>query len=272
MRTIGTTTMIAGSALTASAATGTAATETPPLLSLCLSSAPLVRPADLWASWSLAPEIVLPLLAFVAWRIRTARRPLPALIALALLAIALVSPLCRLSAVLASAHMVQHALLVTLAPMALALAAPRPLPRRGPLPLVTAAYGAAIWFWHVPAAYEAALADPVIHLVMVGSLLALSEAFWRRVLHAREGAGGTATLALLATMIHTGLLGAVLTFAGAPWYGTMAQGALAWGLDPLADQQLAGLIMWVPMAAIYLGAALVLVGRLLVPSPRGTPG
>ena len=68
---------------------------------------------------------------------------------------------------------------------------------------------------------------------------------------------------LLATFVHTGLLGALLSFSPAPWYAIMAPGAIAYGFSPLADQQLAGLIMWVPMGAIYLVAALALAGKAL---------
>ena len=72
-----------------------------------------------------------------------------------------------------------------------------------------------------------------------------------------------------ATFMHTGLLGALLSFAGAPWYPLYELRPQAFGLTPLADQQLAGVIMWVPMSAIYLAAGLAVMARLLEePGPR----
>jgi cytochrome c oxidase assembly factor CtaG len=237
------------------------------VLSLCLSGPP--PPAS---RWSLAPVTVGPLVV-AAWayglrvnaRIRcgdpgawTQAASLAA--GIAALAIAFLSPLCRLSASLASAHMVQHALLVTVAPLLLVLgiAAVRK-GRSSNLALVTSLYGAAIWLWHLPPWYQAALQSAPVHLLMYVSLLLASLLFWTGIVAAaREGASraGAAALALLVTLIHTGMLGALLTFSPRIWYPLLATTAPAWGLSALEDQQLAGLIMWVPMGAIYLVAVL----------------
>src|SRR5690606_23249383 len=72
-----------------------------------------------------------------------------------------------------------------------------------------------------------------------------------------------AVAALLATMVQMGLLGALITFAGQPLFAPHLTTTAAWGLTPLADQQLAGLIMWAPAAGVYLLSALVLLGRWL---------
>ena len=64
-------------------------------------------------------------------------------------------------------------------------------------------------------------------------------------------------------MLHTAMLGALLTVAATPWYGGYAETSLALGWDPLEDQQLGGLLMWVPGGAAYLIAALVVAARLL---------
>jgi cytochrome c oxidase assembly factor CtaG len=125
------------------------------------------------------------------------------------------------------------------------------------------AYGAAIWIWHITWFYEAALASASIHLVFVASLLFVSFWFWREVISAPAGALGTTGFVLLATLIHTGMLGALLTFSRQVWYPAMTPGALLWGLEPLEDQQLAGLIMWIPMGAIYLIAGLLVVSAHL---------
>jgi putative membrane protein len=97
------------------------------------------------------------------------------------------------------------------------------------------------------------------------SLLVSAFLFWRAVL--QSGVSGSVA-ALLATMVQMGLLGALITFAGAPLYAPHWLTTTAWGLTPLEDQQLAGLIMWVPAAAVYLAAALMLLGGWLARENR----
>jgi cytochrome c oxidase assembly factor CtaG len=265
------------------------------LFSLCLASVP-ATPERIWYSWSLAPETFGPLLLaaflYAATLIRgrkffssngTAIEAGSFAIGLALLVVGLVSPLCRMAATVAWAHMVQHLLLVALAPLFLVLGA-RPLRdalrkaiqgnlpgaarwRVGLHPTVAAAlYGIGIWFWHIPALYQASLLSTAGHLLMYGSLLLTAWLFWAGMfglVRTRGQSPAMAVVILLITIIHTGLLGALLTFAPAPWYPLMQAGAISWGLAPLEDQQLAGLIMWVPMGFIYLFAALVIVATAL---------
>ena len=263
------------------------------MLTLCLAGAMTVVPATVWSSWSFAPAIFVPLvLLAVAYacglmleRRRDGVRREGAwreaglfAVGFVLLVVALVSPLCRLAASLASAHMVQHLILVALAPPLLAAgAAPmlsRLLPRRFRSdmsallrkPAVAAGlYGAAIWFWHIPHFYTAALTSIPAHLVMYGSLLAAALLFWSVVLGAARSAeqAGMAVLILLGTLVHTGMLGALLSMSRTVWYPVMSTGSVAWGLTPLEDQQLAGLIMWVPMGLAYLVAALAVVAAAL---------
>jgi cytochrome c oxidase assembly factor CtaG len=238
-----------------------------------------------WSSWSLAPETLGTLVfavclygaiafAHPAFRYRGGRwRDAGLFMAgIALLAVAWVSPLCRMAATLAWAHMLQHLILVALAPPLLVLGASpvidalrRPASsHRSAIAFAHPAiagvlYGASIWFWHVPALYQAALLGIGAHLAMYGSLLGAGLLFWASIVAAvrRQGRGvGMSVVVLLVTMVHTGLLGALLTFSRNLWYPLMAPGALSWGVTPLEDQQLAGLIMWVPMGAIYLLAAL----------------
>jgi putative membrane protein len=64
-------------------------------------------------------------------------------------------------------------------------------------------------------------------------------------------------------MMASGLLGALMTFARAPWYAVHAETGRAWGLTPLADQQLAGVMMWIPMGVVYVVTAAVLLGAWL---------
>ncbi|MDC7788314.1 cytochrome c oxidase assembly protein [Rhodoplanes sp. TEM] len=274
-------------AFAAGGAAGALVGSGPSLLALCLAGTVRIGPTDTPA-WSLAPATLLPVVAglvlYAVGVVQSHRhgRPVAAgRIALfaagwSLVAVALVSPLCRLAAGLAWAHMVQHVVLVAFAPPLLLLGSAgvwRSAADRAP-PLVPAAllrpgaaallYGAAIWAWHVPRFYEAALRDGAVHLLMIGSLAAVSLLFWQAVLgSARRGPGAALAAAptLLATLMHTGMLGALLVFSPGLWFPVMAQGALLSGMSPLEDQQLAGLIMWVPMGLVYMIAALALVAR-----------
>ncbi|HXH25334.1 MAG TPA: cytochrome c oxidase assembly protein, partial [Vicinamibacterales bacterium] len=125
---------------------------------------------------------------------------------------------------------------------------------------VSALYAGAIWLAHVPRVYQAALTDPAVHLLLVALLLAVGYLFWTTLIRG-SAAGGI--LMAFAALVQTGLLGALLTFAPTPWYPVFASRAAPWGLTPLEDQQLAGLIMWVPMGAVYLAAGLAALARLL---------
>ena len=123
--------------------------------------------------------------------------------------------------------------------------------------------------------YEAALLEPALHLLLLALQLGAGLWFWQVLLGAVAATGdqrarsGGALLMAFSTFMHTSLLGALLSFAGAPWYPLYELRPQAWGLTPLADQQLAGVIMWVPMSAIYLAAGLAAMARLLEePGPR----
>lgn len=260
---------------------------------LCLADQAPATPDRIWASWSLAPATIALLSALLATSNIppiASRQGIFFLAGWGLLALALLSPLCRLAATTATGHMLQHVLLVALAPALLAMANLRePIKRVSRLgsqswsradladrridqwlakPLVAGAlYGLAIWLAHMPAIYEAALLNPAPHLAALCLLIVVSLNFWRVVLTATPVAG----LALcLATIIHTGFLGALLTFAPSPWYAVFGDHIRAWGLSPLEDQQIAGMIMWVPMAGLYLAAGLWSLGRLIAPISQPT--
>lgn len=282
-----------------------------PLFSLCLASNPPTMPEALWQSWSLAPQVLLPLLLVFTlygrgllvlrasvnapsrWQVACTMGGWLVLVA------ALVSPLCRLAATLVSAHMIQHMLLVAVAPPLLVLGRPlrtmrAALPqgwqgaiatfctrlarswcrRDGPL-VAGAIYGAAIWLWHVPVIYQTVLLDPVLHTLAYAGLIGVSLLYWAAVVSISQNSPnghGTAILSMLATLMHTGLLGALLTFARAPWYPVLSGGAGLWGLSPLADQQLAGLVMWMPMGSIYLIGSLIAAVAWLAAAARPAAG
>ncbi|MFZ5727923.1 MAG: cytochrome c oxidase assembly protein [Pseudomonadota bacterium] len=223
-------------------------------------------PGDLASRWNLDPWLLamLALIAALPW-IRAAgveRRGLW-LAGVGALAVSFVSPRCALSSALFSARVVHHMLLIAAAAPLLAWAAPREAGGRlgGPLAW-TFIHGLILWAWHVPSAYAAALSSDAAYWLMQASLLLSALGFWRAVRRASAPAG---VGALLLAMMQMGLLGALLTFAGAAVYAPHFATTQAWGFTPLRDQQLGGLIMWAPASAIYLAAALALLGRWLGP-------
>jgi putative membrane protein len=208
----------------------------------------------------------------------------------AALVVALISPLDQLGGTLLSAHMAQHGLLVIVAPplllagqpgVAFAWALPkgwsrstmtarlwRPLARFGqvlsrPLPAAVL-HGLALWAWHAPRLYDAAVEREWLHILEHASFFGTGLLFWRAVLGARSSrSAGLALGAAFATLMHGGLLGALITMAPRPLYGWYGGRTELWGWTPLEDQQLAGVLMWVPMGIVYFGACLFLAGRLL---------
>jgi putative membrane protein len=119
-------------------------------------------------------------------------------------------------------------------------------------------YGTAIWLWHLPYLYQAALNSPLVHDLEHVTFFGSAFLFWWVLgrLHQQRGSGsGAAVICLFTTALHGGALGALITFSSVPWYPIYEQYTAAWGLTPLEDQQLAGAIMWVPMGIVYVIAA-----------------
>jgi cytochrome c oxidase assembly factor CtaG len=127
----------------------------------------------------------------------------------------------------------------------------------------------AIWVWHVPALYDAAVSNEAIHAAQHAMFVATSALFWWGLLYGRYGRAGygAAVFFVFTTAVHTGILGAMLTFAGTPLYPAYLAPAAARGIDPLGDQQVAGLLMWVPA-----GIILTLVGIGLFAAWLGESG
>lgn len=172
--------------------------------------------------------------------------------AIFVLAVAFVSPLCALSSALFSARVVHHLLLVAVAAPLVAWA--KPAGRRRNAGLAFAVSTVILWAWHVPAAYDLALSHVGVYWLMQLSLLASAAWFWRAVFAADRSPVEALGL-VVAGFAQMGMLGAVLTLAPGPLYEAHAVAPLAWGLSPLADQQLGGLLMWVPSAVPYAIAA-----------------
>ncbi|MDB5665694.1 cytochrome c oxidase assembly protein [Cypionkella sp.] len=198
---------------------------------------PAPIPVELVSRWNFDPWVlaVLAGLALLAGRNRCGAA------AIAVLAIAFVSPLCALSSALFSARVLHHVLLVAVAAPLFAISRPTRTHTRAGAPFLFAT--AVLWLWHVPDAYDAALGHMALYWVMQASLFGSAVLFWRAVFSQPDGSGvGWVFLAYLAM----GMLGAILTLAPSSFYATHAIAPLMWGFSPLADQQLGGLIMWMP--------------------------
>jgi putative membrane protein len=256
-------------------------------------------PHDLWGAWNLDP-ILLGGFLLAAWAYRRGRtsgpwRPVDSwrarcfIAALVALGLALLSPLDTLSNALASAHMVQHLLLLLVAAPLLALSAPSSAILRGSPLAVRRASGrwrrrlglthgnlgvlrhpvavwllsvGVIWFWHAAAPYDATLDNQLLHVLEHASFLVTAVLFWQVVVGVRGAArvsGGLGVLLVFAMAMQSVFLSVLLTFARTPWYSGYAATTAPWGLDPLTDQRLAGVIMWIPAGGIYLVVALALL-------------
>jgi putative membrane protein len=212
------------------------------------------------------------------------------------LVVALVSPLHPWGAVLFSAHMTQHELLMLVAAPLLVLGRPL-IPFLWALPrsvartfagwgnnqvwqrfwkTITAPFVAwlihavVLWSWHVPFLFQATRDSEFIHALQHASFLFSALLFWWAILHGRRRAVGfgVAVLYMFTTALHSGLLGALLTFTRTLWYPIYTDTTEPWGLTPLQDQQLGGLIMWIPAGLVYVIAGLALFAGWLRESEK----
>jgi putative membrane protein len=215
---------------------------------------------------------------------------------IAALVVALLSPLDTLSDVLFSAHMGQHEILMLVAAPLLimgkpAIAALWALPARGRAaatavmqrPAVRAAWhgitgpatilvlhAAALWIWHIPHLFEGALHNEAVHAFQHLCFFVTAALFWWALTSGRYGrlGYGAAVLFVFLTALHSGALGALITFAGRLWYPIYDARTRAAGLDPLADQQLAGLLMWIPAGILLMVLGLGLLAAWLGAAER----
>jgi putative membrane protein len=193
---------------------------------------------------------------------------------------ALVSPLHWLGEHLFTFHMIEHEIVMALAAPLIAVARPFGgllwgLPKRFRIGLglllrtrpaaqlwrfltrplnATALHGVAIWIWHAPLLFDAAVTHVSMHRLQHLSFLLTALLFWWSLI--RRAEYGVAVVHLFVTMLHTSILGALMALAPRVLYQTQTADALHWGLTPLEDQQLAGVMMWVPAGTVYAGAAL----------------
>ena len=212
------------------------------------------------------------------------------------LVVALVSPLHRWGGTLFSAHMSQHELLMLVAAPLLVLGRPTiaflwAIPRSRARTLCgwtraapcEAIWGSVahpfsawlihavvLWTWHVPFLFEATKTQEWVHAAQHASFLGSALLFWWALIHGKQRmmGYGLAVLYMFTTALHSGLLGALLTFARRVWYPSYLQTTDAWGLTALEDQQLGGLIMWIPAGLVYIIAGLALFAGWLREAER----
>ncbi|WP_119679769.1 cytochrome c oxidase assembly protein [Indioceanicola profundi] len=281
-----------------------------PTAALGHAGAGWIGPNEVWHAWTLDPLVLVPMaLGWWLYGRGMAREPrfrdsraVAFAAGMALLALGLVWPLDAMGETLFSAHMAQHMVLTVFAPPLLLLGRPAgpvlvALPirlrrtmaiaarklRRWIEPLLgptTASllHGAAVWAWHAPVAFDAALADEWVHRAEHASFFLTGLLFWAMVLRAVRArdrmAAPAAAGALLFTLMHSGLLGCLIAFAPEPLYAYGIR-PTAWGISPLTDQQLAGLVMWVPAGFAYIGAGVGLLALWLnrmTPAEHHVPG
>jgi len=217
---------------------------------------------------------------------------------LATLVIALLSPLDRLSDVLFSAHMGQHELLMLVAAPLLVMGKPWltgawALPDRwrgrvlslgqapafrqpfravtGPVAILVL-HALALWIWHVPGLFEGAMRHEGVHALQHACFFITAALFWWALVQGRYGRGGygAGLLFVFITGMHSGILGALITFGRRLWYPLYDARARAAGVDPLRDQQLAGLLMWIPAGVILTVLGLALLAAWLGEAERRT--
>lgn len=255
----------------------------------------LATSRSLWLDWNLSPSLVLGLAALAGgylyvlgpwgrrrgWTGKIDRTRAACFFAgVAVLALALMSPLDALGDdYLFSAHMVQHMLIAIVAPPLLLLGMPEglfePL-RRWPRllqalrwlgnPIVAfGLFNANLWLWHVPSLYDATLANENVHVFEHLTFIVTGVLFWLPIVGPARLvprlARGADVLYLFLACQPMVALGALLTFAATPFYAPYVAAPRLWGTTPLGDQQLGGLIMWMPTNIPYLIGLSVLFFR-----------
>jgi len=245
--------------------------------------------------WIIAPLLIIALLhAIGSYRLRERaaggrprldRRVMLFAAGWLVLAASLVSPLHKGGERSFTLHMIEHELIMAVAAALLVIARPgvamlwalphsarrrlgevvrRACTRAWGLltdPIVaTSMQGVVLWIWHMPALFDRALEHEAWHVAQHVSFLASSLIFWWAMAYGRSARSGygVSCLCLFATSMIESVLGALMSFSASPWYALYAQmGPTPYGLTPLQDQQLAGLLMWIPGGLVHAAAALL---------------
>jgi putative membrane protein len=256
-------------------------------------------------SWTFDPWVTVPLalvlflyvsgLARLTSRAKLGRpRPWLFVGGWAVLALSLISPLHEGGEVSFTLHMIEHELIMLVATLMLAASQaggvlawglPAPLRRqlggswKAPIastwrvltdPLIaTALQSIVMWLWHAPGLFDLALESRGWHIAQHASFILASLLFWSAMLNPRRGGYLLSAFCLFVTSLVEGALGALMALAESPWYsGYAAMGMSGIGLDPTTDQQLAGLLMWIPGGLVHGAVAVLLMYRWLYMSGK----
>lgn len=190
--------------------------------------------------------------------------------------LALVSPLCPLSVSLFAARVAQHMILTLVAaPLvvagrpaevlaaAIGMRVPRDASKvRAPL-FAAAAFGVLLWFWHAPAPYAATFSSTFVYWSMHATVFGTALWLWRALLERRNSSVVAKLAAGFFSSAQMGFLGALITLAGRAVYAPHALTTAAWGLSPIEDQQLGGIVIWIPGCLVFLVFALLALAPAL---------
>ncbi len=252
-------------------------------------------PQNLWLRWNFDPVLISLLIlilglylaglrrASIQRSVPTRWRQIAFVVGWVTLTLALVSPICALSVSLFAARVGQHMVLSLVAAPLLILGRPGDvLGRLWPLlalrlrgltllsnpPLATVSFALAIWFWHAPAPYAATFSSDIVywlmHLTIVGTALMVWSALLDPI---REGTIAALAAGAISTLQMT-FLGALITMTSHLLYAPHILTPYAWGLTQASDQQLGGLIMWVPGCSVFLGITLYTLAKIMAERPR----
>jgi putative membrane protein len=218
--------------------------------------------------WNMDPLLIACLAAAAALHVRSLRMGEPwrqnaALCGWLIVGLALVSPLCNLSVALFSARVGQHMLIALIGAPLIALGLPHLRAGTGGLWAASAAFGMLLWLWHTPLAYEATFTSTLLYWTMHFSMLAAALWLWAALFSPAPGRIWQALGASFFTTMHMSLLGALLTFSPRPLFPVHLMTTTPWGLSPLEDQQIGGLIMWIPAGVLLMTYAIAAFGREL---------
>jgi putative membrane protein len=166
-----------------------------------------------------------------------------------------------------AAHMSQHLLLIALAAPLLVLGGMDI--RLGPAQAWSVFVGVFL-FWHWPAAFQWAAASPATRLLELAAILFAAIGFWSGALGESPLQDGARALYVMTAAVVTDLPGVVMLFAPRAICVMPDENAARFGLTPLADQQLAGLLMWVPANLAFFGIATFLFARWIRASRPST--
>jgi putative membrane protein len=234
-------------------------------------------PGELLTRFNLDPTLIAVLVLLCCWHVACLRSHSARAQALAgwiVASFAFISPLCALSVSLFSARVAQHMVLILIAAPLIAIAWPRGVAAKRASPLLwisAAAFFLALWFWHMPVPYDATFSSTTAYWAMHVTLFGSSILLWHELLNHRDDRIGAVLVVGALTFMQMGLLGAILTFATHPMFLWHLTTTAAWGLSPLRDQQLGGVIMWVPGIGLFLLSALRSLRRAWTSLERAEP-